>query len=224
MPKITSKIVNSVRPSSSDYFIRDSELKGFAVRVFPSGTIKYLAEVWYDGKSHRKTLGSHPILELKDARKQALDFIRDVQSGAHEKSQKAKITLNDLFKDYTKGDRLKPSTLKNHTQVLQFYLKDWLDVPVASITKEMVEKLFFQIRDNGVHGGKPTYSQATKTMRILSALMNYACADELIDNNPVIVLKQKRIDRKIIKRDHYLKNEEVRKLLQLTCKEAHPMT
>jgi hypothetical protein len=35
----------------------------------------------------------------------------------------------------------------------------------------MVEKRFYQIRDKGINGGKPTYSQATKTMRILSALM-----------------------------------------------------
>jgi len=32
----------------------------------------------------------------------------------------------------------------------------------------------------GIGGEVPTYSQATKTMRILSALMNYAMADELI--------------------------------------------
>ncbi|SHO43281.1 tyrosine-type recombinase/integrase [Desulfopila aestuarii] len=224
MSKITSKLVSSARPSSSEYFIRDSELKGFALRVFPSGTIKYLAEVWHEGKSHRKTLGSHPVLTLQDARKQALAFIRDVQSGQREESRKAKVTLGDLFKDYTKGDRLKPGTLKNHTQVVRFYLKDWIDKPVTSITKEMVEKLFFQIRDYGVHEGKPTYSQATKTMRILSALMNYACADELIENNPVTVLKLKRIDRSIIKREHYLKAEEVRRLLQVTRNETHPMT
>lgn len=71
------------------------------------------------------------------------------------------MTLRDLFKDYTKGDRFKPSTLKNHTQVVQFYLKDWLDKPVASITKEMVEKLFFQIRDHGVMGeNRPTPRQS----------------------------------------------------------------
>lgn len=61
-------------------------------------------------------------------------------------------------------------------------------------------------------------------MRILSALMNYACADELIESNPVTVLKLKRIDRSIIKREHYLKAEDVRRLLQVTCNETHSMT
>jgi len=36
--------------------------------------------------------------------------------------------------------------------------------------------------DKGINGGKPTYSQATKTMRIFSALMNYAMADEIVES------------------------------------------
>ncbi len=174
MPKITSKTVKTTQPSSSAYFIRDGDLKEFALRVFPSGTIKYIAEVWYNGKSKRKTLGCHPVLTAQDARKLAVSYIRDVQSGHHNKKQKSQVTLEVLFKDYIKGDRLKPSTLKNYREVIFFYLSDWLQKPVASITKQMVEKRFYKIRDKGIGGGKPTYSQATKTMRILSALMNYA--------------------------------------------------
>jgi len=223
MPKITSKIVNSARPSSSAYFIRDSDIKGLALRVFPSGTVKYIAEVWHDGKSHRKTLGAHPVLELHDARKKALSFIRDIQSGKSKELRKASVTLQNLFESYTKGDRLKPSTLKNYREVVFFYLQDWLDKPVSSITKDMIEKRFCLIRDKGIQGGKPTYSQATKVMRILSALMNYAMADELIESNPVNVLKLKRIDRSIVKREGYLTAEEVRELLHLTKDDTHPM-
>lgn len=42
--------------------------------------------------------------------------------------------------------------------------------------------MFYQIRDKGINGGIPTYSQATKVKRILSALMNYARADEMIES------------------------------------------
>ena len=223
MPKITSKIVNSARPSFSPYFIRDSDIKGLALRVFPSGTVKYVAEIWHNGKSHRKTLGSHPVLELHDARKKALAFIRDVQEDRSKKMRKTPVTLQTLFERYTRGDRLKPSTLKNYREVVFFYLHDWLDKPVSSITKGMIEKRFFLIRDKGIQKGKPTYSQATKVMRILSALMNYAMADELIESNPVNVLKLKRIDRSIVKRENYLTAEEVRKLFYITKNDTHPM-
>lgn len=149
MSKITSKTVKSSHPKSTAYFIRDSELKGFALRVFPLGTIKFIAEVRFNGKTHRKTLGSHPVLTPQDARKLAVSFIRNVQLGEYGQKERTQTTLSELFKDYTKGDRLKPSTLKNHTQVINFYLKDWLEKPVVSITKEMVEKRFYLIRDKG---------------------------------------------------------------------------
>ena len=107
MAKITSKTLKSATPSSSVYFIRDSELKGFALRVFSSGTIKYIAEVWYNGKSHRKTLGSFPVLSLKDAKEGALSFIRSAQLGELEvQSEVQQITLRLLFENYTQGEPL----------------------------------------------------------------------------------------------------------------------
>ncbi len=224
MTKITSKTLKSATPSSSVYFIRDSELKGFGIKVFPSGTIKYIVEIWNNGKSQRKSLGSYPVIGLKDARKRALSFMRKIQLGLlDEKPEVRELTLEELFKDYIKGDRLKPSTKKNHEQVIRFYLKNWLNKPVSSISKSMVEKKFYQIRDKGIDGGIPTYSQATKTMRILSALMNYAMADDLIQINPVNVLKYKRVDRSMRKRHHYLKLGEVRHLLHITAQDTHPM-
>jgi integrase len=230
MPKITSKTIKSAHlksnKSSSAFFIRDSELKGFALRVFPSGTIKYIVEVWYNRRSHRKTLGSYPVLSLKDARQEALSFIRDVQLDILDKKQEMEqvTTLSQLFEDYIKGDRLKASTKKNYKEVIYFHLQDWLDRPVSSISKQMVEKRFYRISDKGMFGGIPTYSSATKTMRILSALMNYAMADESIDSNPVYVLKYKRVDRSMRKRDRYLRLEDARKLLSISAQDRHPVT
>ena len=54
--------------------------------------------------------------------------------------------------------------------------------------------------------------------------MNYAMADDLIESNPVDVLKQKRIDRSPRKREHYLPATKVRKLLDKTAQDNHPGT
>ncbi len=134
------------------------------------------------------------------------------------------MSLEDLFNKYTTESRLKMNTIKNYRHVILFYLNDWLQKPVTSITKQMVEERFYKIRDKGMNGGKPTFSQATKTMRILSALMNYAMADELIESNPVQVLKLKRVDRSIRKRDNYLPAIKVRELLEKSAQDVHPVT
>lgn len=114
--------------------------------------------------------------------------------------------------------------MTDYSEAVSFYLQDWLKKPVSSITKQMVEKRFYLIRDKGISGGKPTYSQATKTMRILSALMNYARADGIIDSNPVNVLKLKRVDRTIRKRENYLPATKVKELLEQSAQDGHSVT
>ncbi|WP_419174248.1 tyrosine-type recombinase/integrase [Desulfosediminicola sp.] len=220
---ITLNLLKKLEPKSKAFFIRSTTLRGFGIKVNPSGSIKFIAETKRQGVNYRKTLGSFPALSVPEAEKEAIHFLNQVHTGQLQALTKQQYTLAKLFKTYTSKVQLKPSTLKNHTHVVSFYLKDWLDKPVVAITKDMVEKRFYQIRDKGVHGGKPTYSQATKTMRILSALMNYAKADELIDNNPVDVLKLKRVNRSMVKRDVYLNACQAKQLIELTSHEHHPM-
>ena len=69
----------------------------------PSGSMKYIAEVYYNGRSVRKTLGEHPIIELQDARNQAITFIQQVRSGQLEKVAKV-VSLETLFEKYIAGD------------------------------------------------------------------------------------------------------------------------
>ena len=42
------------------------------LKVNPSGSMKYIAEVYHDGKSVRRTLGEHQIVKLQDAGSQAI--------------------------------------------------------------------------------------------------------------------------------------------------------
>lgn len=223
MATITSKSQQSAQLKPAPYFIRDDKVRGFAAKVNPSGSIKFIAEVRHESRTVRKTIGQHPHVVISEARKQAIAFIQQVRTGELERPSH-NLSLNELFDSYTRGDRLKPNTLRNYREVIFFYLSDWLNKPVASITKLMVEKRFYKIRDKGINGGKPTYSQATKVMRILCALMKYARADEMIESNPVEVLKLKRIDRNTKKREHYLPAVKVRELLDVTVSECHPMT
>lgn len=225
MTTITTRALQSAQPKQTPYFIRDDKVKGFAAKVNPSGSIKLIAEVRHDGRTVRKTLGEYPHAIVSEARNQALSFMQQVRSGQLKKHED-NPSLKVLFEAYIRGERLKPGTLKlkDYRGVIFFYLQDWLEEPVDQITKQMIEKKFFQIRDKGINGGKPTYSQATKVMRILSALMNYARADEMIDSNPVEVLKLKRIDQSIKKRENYLPAHKVIELLSKTASEAHPVT
>lgn len=209
---VTNHLVSNLKPKDKPYYLRDNNLLGFGVKVNQSGSVKYIAEVWHEGKSKRKTLGEHPILTLQQARSEALTFISAVKSGSLR--SKKDTTLKTLLERYISGGRLKPRTIVDYQEAILFYLSDWMDMKVSAITKGMVEERFYKIRDKGINGGMPTYSQATKVMRVLSALLNYAMADDTIESNPVMVLKQKRVDRSIVKKTAYLTQEEARIVLK----------
>lgn len=220
---ITNRLLSSLKPKSSPYFVRDIKLKGFAVKVNPSGIIKYIVEVRREGKTSRKTIGDYPTLNLKKAKRTATSHINNIKSGLVHVAKNEKL-LAELFEEYISGGRLKERTVTDYQEAVYFYLSDWLNKPITWISKERVEKRFYLIRDRGINGGKPTYSQATKVMRILSALMNYAMADDLIESNPVDVLKRKRIERSMLKRKHYLPANIVQDLLHQTSSDCHPVT
>lgn len=207
---ITSKTLQSLQPKDKPYFLRSTS--GFAVKVNPKGTIKYIIEARCRGKTIRKTIGSYPMMPLKQAKEEGAKYLQLIYSDQHKSM--ASTTLEELFNNYIATLKLKPSTLKDYQTVIPHYLSDWLNSKVSHITKDMIERRFTLIRDKGWNGGIPTFSQATKTMRILSALMNYAMADEIIQSNPVDVLKQKRVKRSIVKRSSYLTKEEARKVLE----------
>ncbi|MHB8809590.1 MAG: tyrosine-type recombinase/integrase [Desulfobulbaceae bacterium] len=222
---ITNKVLVTLKPKAKPYFLRDNNLKGFAVKVNPSGKITFIAEVKHKGVAKRKTLGTYPVLQVAEARTEALQAIRSIRLGVDTDNKKPvhSAPLRSIFTSYVSGGRLKPRTVRDYQEAVLFYLADWLDTPVNQISRSMVEERFYLIRDQGISGGKPTYSQATKVMRILSALMNYALADELIESNPVDILKQKRIDRSLRKRTNYLSAQEAGKLLKITTNSGHPV-
>jgi hypothetical protein len=57
MPNIAQRTLSVTRPKSVAFFIRDSKVKGFAIKVNPSGSMKYIAEVYHDGRTVHKTQG-----------------------------------------------------------------------------------------------------------------------------------------------------------------------
>jgi hypothetical protein len=62
MPKITKRLVEGSPTKERDYFIWDDEVKGFAVRILPSGTGVYQIQYRKGGRTRRTSIGRHGIL------------------------------------------------------------------------------------------------------------------------------------------------------------------
>lgn len=197
-------------------FYRDSALPGFGLRVSSGGTKSFIVEKRINGRVKRITIGKFGPLTAEKARTKAAELIGDIALGkdpvAEKKAEQSKsVTLQGALDSYfeTRKD-LKPATIKNYTDCIDRYLKDWKDKRLVDITKDMVEARHCEI-------GKKTQSKANNTMRVLRALFNHAMekfedssGEQIILVNPVSRLSRNRAWYKDKRKTGHIKPHELK--------------
>ena len=93
---IGNRLIISLKPDPKPYEIRDTKLKGFIVRVQPSGSMSYIVEY---ARGKRVTLGTTSILTPAQARDMATDILADVVKGGDPQAEK-KAAKVDTLKAY----------------------------------------------------------------------------------------------------------------------------
>lgn len=71
---INNTLLNQIKPAERQYDVRDSKLKGFLIRVNPSGKINYVCEF---KRGRRINLGSTNILSPMQARDRVKEILGD---------------------------------------------------------------------------------------------------------------------------------------------------
>ena len=69
--KITKRQVDSIQPEAKDIFLWDTDIRGFGLKVTPTGTKTYLFQYRMGGRGHptrRYTIGPHGPLTPDEAR------------------------------------------------------------------------------------------------------------------------------------------------------------
>ena len=172
--KITKTLIKSFPvPLNGQSYLRDTELKGFAVRTLPSGVKSFVFERRIGGKVKRITIGKTSDLPVEQARKQAEKLAGEIAIGLDPAQQRAEaraksLSLNDILNNYLADNKqLKPRTIKDYQDVIGLYLDDWLKRPLSEIKEDDVVKKFKGIAES-------TPSRANLTFRYFGALWNYA--------------------------------------------------
>lgn len=213
--KLTKSFVEKIPfPESGQVFYRDSDLKGFALRVGSKSKV-YVAESKANGKTVRVTIGKHGVFTAEEAKQQAKMILGTIAKGVNpndiEKEKRAQsITLIEVLEDFLKARKnLKPSTVKDYRRALNTYLVDWRSKPIIQITRDMVERMHRRI-------GERSPAQANLCMRYVRALINFAMAqyedskgEPFILHNPVKRLSQTRAWYRIERRQTLIKFHEL---------------
>ncbi|KTD60464.1 phage-related integrase [Legionella santicrucis] len=197
-------------------FYRDSELKGFALRVTAAGTKSFVVEKNIGNKIRRITLGKYGALTAEQARKEAQKTIGQIATGIDPIAEKQgmkinNMTLNDVFNDYKKARKsLKHNTLYNYERVLNVAFAGWGNKSFLSITKDKVAKHHEKL---GKESGE---AYANLAMRLLRALFNFAAGQyedaqgrSLVIENPVKRLSQTRAWYRVERRQTFIKAHEL---------------
>lgn len=211
MAKVTKRLVESIAPAQKDVFVWDSEIKGFGVRVKPSGVRSYLVQYrTREGRSGRFTLGKHGVLTADEARKKARVVLAQVLEGADPAAEKQaarhpKETVTRVFETYL-ALHARPK-LRTAQEVERHFRRDVAPMigplDLTAVTRKDIVRVHDQIATR-------SESSARGTLRILSSFFGWCVKRDLIPSNPCLGL-EKAVPRA---RERALTPEEVVEVLR----------
>ena len=140
--KLTKLLVDRATcPANKDqFFYRDRELKGFALRVTAKGVKSFIVETTIGNKIRRMTIGRYGKVTAEDARKEAKKILGKIAAGgdpvAEKKQARAKsVTLKEVFEEYLKVRKnLKETTKLDYRRVMNEAFASWQTKPLLDIT------------------------------------------------------------------------------------------
>ena len=144
--RLTQRRVDALSPRRKVRDVRDTELKGYGVRVMPSGTKRYFVHTQHQGRRVWKTVGDAAALTESDAHARAGAMLATLRDGEDSGMQAASEALFEtVAKEVFVFDRRhwKPQTLEVsraylRCQILPFFAGR----PIPAITREEVQKWF----------------------------------------------------------------------------------
>ena len=81
MARITKKSVDALTARQREYMLWDDDIKGFGVRVHPSGRKVYLVKYRHHGRVIKKTIGPHGTVSPAAARARVAEILTAAWTG-----------------------------------------------------------------------------------------------------------------------------------------------
>ena len=212
--KLTIKAVESMLPSTVDVYLWDSDVKGFGVKVTPSGARIYLYQFRQGGrgsKTRRVTIGKHNEWIPELARKRARELAFEVAAGhdpvqeRREQQRRSNALATSTYVLLFDKEYLKENWRGSHedgARALKKYVVPVLkDKPVDAITRSDITAILT---------GIPASQRATKrfVFAVIRRMMGWAVSRGDIEpfRNPVLGYEAPPAP---IARDRVLKDWEI---------------
>ena len=215
--KITKLVVDRAPiPATGQTMWRDSELKGFGLRVTAGGAKSFILEKRVNGRVRRMTLGRYPGITAEQARREAQKLLGQIITGHDPKAEREAaqlrgVTLREAFADFLKARKnLKPRTAYDYGRLIAVSFPDWQGRALTTISKDEVGKRHQKLGTE--RGG----AYANGAMRVLRAVFNFSQAQyedasgrSILPENPVSRLTHTRAWYRVSRRQTVIRSHQL---------------
>ena len=167
--RLTEARINALKPGKSARDVRDAALKGFGVRIMPSGRKRFFLHTQHEGRHILKLIGEPgqmTLAEARDAAKTELAAIRKGQPAAMSPEDTVfEAVAEEVSLRYSR--HWKPSTLEVNRGYLRNRILPWFGGrQIADITRKDVRDWFMSLH--------ATPAAADRSAPVLSVIMAQA--------------------------------------------------
>ena len=179
--KINNSLLKNLIPAEKVYDVRDLNLKGFLIRVHPSGGMSYICQY---KRGRRINLGKVGVMTAAQAREKAIEVLNNMNKGIEPTAQKGinkpKTLQEFIEKEYT------PWVLAHHKRgdetlaTLTRCFNKLFSKPLVEITPLLIEPWRTKRLNEGISNVTLNRNIAT-----LKSVMTKATEWEFIKDNPL---------------------------------------
>ena len=207
--RLTKRFVESLNPPrEKSVIVWDDEIRGFGVRVMPSGIKTFVLDYYVGNRRHRITVGrfgDRPIDEIRDdAERMRGQIASGIDPLARRDQRRGEPTFKMLADEYiARRCREKKSGHEDERIIRKDLLPAWSRKLAREITRREVMILVDEVKDRGAP------IMANRTLSVVGRLFNFGIDRDLVQSNPAIRV---RPVAKETRRERVLSAEEIRRL------------
>lgn len=219
--RLTKRVIENLPAKSDRYVVRDSELKGFGVRVSPQGRKTYLVRYRTTGRADRlMVLAPHSVLTTEEAREHARRALAAAAMGGDPQGikaeRRAEMTVAELCELYmAEGTATKKSTTLQLDRIrIDRHINPRIgNRKVTAITRGDIQRLMIDVGNGNIRGATTPHTRggkgaAARTVGLLGGIFTFAQERGFVEANPVRGLKRYKDNR----RERFLSAAELGRL------------
>ena len=194
--KISAKLTVSLLPARKPYDARDESLKGFMIRVYPSGIKSYVCEY---ARGKRKTIGRVGVITAVQARDKAKEILARYQldGTVTPKRQTPKYTLKSFIENEYRpwAEVHNKSADGDIDRIRRQFFPDWGAKPLCEVTAGPIEHWQADRLKSGIKN-----ATVNRDLAALKGALSKAVQWGMINEHPLARVKPLKVDNNPITR------------------------